>query len=117
MKKLIAMAVLLSLVLGSIAFAAQNEELASMTQSQNQMNALMMGLLSGIMNNQGSGGQFDPNSDSGKLLVQTLNVMLAQLIQQNQQNPNEEVTNILNMIVPLMQAVNGMMQQQAPANR
>ena len=43
--------------------------------------------------------------------------MLAQLIQQNQQNPDEEVTNILNMIVPLMQAVNGMMQQQDPANR
>ena len=87
-----------------------------MMQSQNQMNALMVGLLSGLMNNPNGGG-FDPNSESGKMLVQTLNVMVAQLVQQNKQNPNEEVTNILNMIVPLMQSVNGMVQQQTPAKK
>ena len=116
MKKLITVAVLLCLVLGNAAFAAQNEEVAAMTQTQNQTNALMLGLLTGIMNSQGNGG-FDPNSESGKMLVQTLNVMVAQLVQQNQQNPNPEVTNILNMIVPLMQSVNGMVQQQAPAKK
>ena len=117
MKKVIAVAVLVCLVFGNNAFAAQSEEVAGMTQGQNQMNALMLGLLSGMMNNQGNSSGFDPNSESGKLLVQTLNVMVTQLAQQNQQNPNEEVTNILNMIVPLMQSINGMVQQQAPAKR
>ena len=116
MKNLVAAAVLLCLALSGASYAAQNEEVTSMTQPQNQLNALMLGLLSGVMNNQGNGGGFDPNSDSGKLLIQMLNVMVAQLVQQNQQNPNEEVTNILNLIVPLMQTINGMTQQ-APAKR
>ena len=117
MKRIITVAVLFCLVFGNIAFAAQNEEVAGMTQSQNQINALMLGLLTGIMNGQGNGVGFDLNSESGKLLVQTLNVMVTQLALQNQQNPNDEVTNILNLIIPLMQSVNGMVQQQAPAKR
>ena len=116
MKKIITVVVLLCLVFGNIAFASQNEEVAGMMQNQNQMSAMMLGLLSGMANNP-SGSGFDPNSESGKLLVQTLNAMVAQLVQQNKENPNEEATKILNMIVPLMQSVNGMVQQQAPARK
>ena len=52
-------------------------------------------------------------------VLRLLNAMgtLEEIREIGKQNPNEEVTNILNMIVPLMQSVNGMVQQQAPAKK
>jgi hypothetical protein len=120
MKKIMSIALIMVLSASNAAFCATGqsspsggaERAPSFNPQGDNMSALLLPLLLGLLannnnnnNNGGSGGStFDLSSDSGKMLLSTLD----QMVNEMSGNDNPEVKKILDMIKPLLASLHGM---------